>query len=358
MKSNQKKWIYWNTEINKNDVDLVGKKCAHLGELTRAGFRVPQGFALSLEAYDKFLNSTGAKEEINSYLKNFSVDPNDPAGFKEYEDASVAIRSIVESKTMPPEMENTILDYYRELCIKIGVNDLPVATRSAGPLSHPGQYETYLHVKGQSALIQNIIKVWSSTFNTRSLIARSKAGLPLSYDPIGVAVLQMVNAKTAGVIFTLNPINGDKSKIIIEGNWGLGESVVSGSVTPDEWMVDKIMFEIVKRKVSIKKTEYVADQLSGEVTVVDIPLDRQKIPCLTDEEVIELAKEAKKIERHFGISQDIEWVIDKDLPFPQNIFFVQSRPETIWSTKKENAKLKTRGSVTDDIINFYINIKA
>ena len=351
------KWIYRLDEVTKDHNDLVGKKCAHLGEMTRAGFRVPHGFALSLEAYDKFLNATGALEEINGYLSLFSADPHDPAALPKWTEASNAIRAIVESKPMPPEMEDVILVYYDEMCRKAGLSDCPVATRSAGPASHPGQYESFLHVKGSSEVMQHIIKVWSSTFNQRSLVARARSRYRLEYDPIGVAVLQMVNAKTAGVMFTLNQANGDRSKIVIEGNWGLGESVVSGSVTPDVWVVDKVVLEISKQTISPKGIEYIVDQ-SGKVIIADIPPVRQNVPCLTGEEVIELAKGGKEIERHYGVPQDIEWAVDKEKPFPENIFFVQTRPETVWSTQKVESKLKTTGKATADVIQFWLNIKA
>lgn len=355
--SDTDKWIYWLDEVTKDHNDLVGKKCANLGEMTRAGFKVPCGFALSLQAYEKFMNGSGALNEINHYLSLFKADAHDLAHLGKWGEASDIIRHIAETKPMSQDMQETITAYYEELCRRTGVPGCPVATRSAGPASHPGQYETFLHVKGIAEVLQHIIKVWASTFNQRSLVARARGGYRLDYDPIGVAVLQMVNAKAAGVMFTLNPANGDRSKIMIGGSWGLGESVVSGSVTPDEWMVDKVVLEISKRIISPKDLEYVVDQ-SGKVIIADIPTERQNIPCLTDEEVIELARGGKQIEQHYGLPQDIEWVIDKDLPFPDNVFFVQTRPETIWSKKEAESKLETSGNVTADIVSFWRNVKA
>lgn len=328
------KWIYRFNELGKEHNDIVGKKCANLGEMTKAGFRVPPGFALTLEAYDRFMKETGAIEEIRQYLTTFSADPNNPADATKYDKASEVIRGIVESKAMPADMEDAINQYYDELCQATGISNVSVATRSAGPASHPGQYETYHYIRGSSEVIKNIIRVWSSTFNQRSLIARARLGLPLEYDPIGVAVLKMVNARAAGVMFTLNPLNGDPSKILIEGNWGIGESVVSGSVNPDEWVVDKITLEIIKTSVSPKLTEYVLDTKTGKTRFIDIPPERQNVPCLCEEEVLELAKIGKKIEEHFGMPQDTEWAIDNDLPFPENVFMLQCRPETVWSKKQ------------------------
>jgi len=334
------KWIFDDVGVEHNDI--VGKKCANLGEMRRAGIPVPPGFALSLLAYDKFMNETGTIEEIRGYLKTFSADPENPADFPKFDKAAQAIRDIVESKKMPEDMEAVITQYYEELCRKAGVSDFPVAIRSAGTASHPGQYETFLHVSGTSEVMKNIIKVWSSTFNARSLIARARLGLPLESDPIGVAVLQMVNAKAAGVMFTLNPVNGDKSKISIGGNWGLGEAVVSGVVTNDQWLIDKVTLEIVERMVASKSLECILDPESGEIVYKDVPPERQTKPCLTDDELLELARHGKSIEKHFGMPQDIEWVIDKDLPFPQNVLFVQAREETIWSKKETESVLDTK----------------
>jgi pyruvate, water dikinase len=351
------KWIFWLDEVTKDCGDMVGKKCANLGEMTRAGFKVPHGFALSLEAYERFINESGVLAEIKTFLHSFRADPHDPASLGKWAEASEAVQGILESKGMPDDMQREIGVYYEELCRRAGMVGCPVATRSAGAASHPGQYETFLHVKGTSEVIRHIMKVWASTFNQRSLVARARGGFRLDYDPIGVAVLQMVNAKAAGVMFTLNPANGDRAKIMIDGNWGLGESVVSGSVTPDEWVIDKVVLEVIKRTISPKGLEYIVDS-SGTVRVSRISPERQTAPCLTDDEVIELAKGGKRIEQHYGVPQDIEWVIDKDTSFPDNVFFVQTRPETIWSQKRAESKLKTSGDVKADVVSFWRNVKA
>lgn len=350
------KWIYWLDEVTKEHSDLVGKKCANLGELARAEFRVPKGFALSLDAYDRFMRESGALEAARKYLSSFTADPNDPAQLPRWQEAANQLRAIVESKPMSQEMADTILRYYAEVCTRTDSRDCPVATRSAGPLSHPGQYETFLHVRGGEEVLKNIVRVWGSTFNQRSLVARARRGLALEYDPIGVAVLQMINAKAAGVMFTLNPANGDRTKIMINGNWGLGESVVSGSVTPDEWVVDKVVLEITRKTISTKELEYVVD-VGGRVGFCDIPPERQNAPCLTENEVLELAKGGKEIEQHFGEPQDIEWVVDKDLSLPGSIFFVQTRPETTWKEKAKESKLTSTGDVKKDVVQFWMNVK-
>jgi pyruvate,water dikinase len=332
-------WIFDDVGVEHND--LVGKKCANLGEMRRAGIPVPPGFALSLEAYKKFMNETGAVAEIRAYLADFHADPDDPVDLSKFDEASKVIRHIVESREMPENMSSVIVRHYEYLCKKSLVEDVPVATRSAGTASHPGQYETYLHVKGVPSVLRNITRVWASTFNPRSMIARARLGLPLESDPIGVAVLQMVDAKAAGVMFTLNPVNGDRSKISLGGNWGLGEAVVSGEVTNDQWMIDKVTLEIIERLIAQKTLECTVDRATENIVNCSIPPERQSRPCLTDDELLELARQGKRIEKHFGTPQDIEWVAERNSPFPQNLFFVQTRPESVWSKKEAKSVLET-----------------
>lgn len=319
------RYIFRLEELGQGDSSLVGKKCANLGELTKAGFHVPPGFALSLAAYDRFLAETGALDEIRRLFSAFDADPNDPKDIKKYTEVSRVVRELVESKAMPQAMEEAIAGHYAELCESEDCEDVFVATRSAGPASHPGQYETYLFVKGKSNVVENIKKVWSSTFNTRSLVARARKSLPLECDPIGVAVLTMVDAKAAGVMFTAEPTTGNASKVIIEGNWGVGESVVSGVVSPDRWVVDKKTGEIIERRVSKKLIHHRLDEGSGKLASVDLSMEQQTEPCLTVEEVTSLAKVGERVERHFGRPQDIEWAVDSGQE--KSIFVLQTRDE-------------------------------
>lgn len=341
------RWIFGEfgsdfSDTGENFNNIVGKKCANLGEMKRAGITVPHGFALSLKAYEMFMHETGALEEIRRYLKTFDANPVNPEHSPKFDIAANSLRRIVESKRMPFYMEDLITRYYAELCEKTGMRDVPVATRSSGAASHPGQFETYLHISGISEVMKNIIKVWASTFNTRSLMVRARLGLPLDSDPIGVAVLQMVNARSSGVMFTMNPVNGDPSKIAIGGNWGLGETVASGEVTNDQWVLDKVTLEIVERTIASKCIECVFDPEIRKTVYAEIPPERQTKSCLTDEEIYELARQAKRIEKHFGLPQDIEFVIDENLPFPQNVIFVQTRPESIWNKKETKPILQTK----------------
>jgi pyruvate,water dikinase len=333
------KWIYWLRELGTEHNNIVGKKCANLGEMTKAGFHVPPGFALGVDAYDRFMKETVVTDRLLAFLKTFKADANKVADTLKFEAASNEMRKIVESIKMPPDMEETVKNYYAELCKETGKKNLFVATRSAGPASHPGQYESYLNVSGAEDVVQNVIRVWSSTFNARSVIARARLGLPLHYDPIGVAVLTMVDAKAAGVMFTVNPVNGDESKIAIEASFGFGEAVVSGNVTPDRYLIDKITYEIDEKVISDKAAEFAYNPKTKEMEYKELPADMRKLPCIEDREIIELTKIAKKVQDHFGCPQDIEYAISGSLGFPESIFLVQARPESVWGKKKKESVL-------------------
>jgi pyruvate,water dikinase len=322
-------YIFRIEELGQEFNDRVGKKCANLGEMAKIGLRVPPGFSLSLEAYKRFMSETGANKEISAYLNGLNH------GFEtidHFNEASVEVRKIVESKDMPGEMKDHILFHYREICRKCNKDNVPVSTRSAGAASHPGQYETHLNVIGEYDLIKKIIKVWSSTFNARSLSARKRVGLPLESDPIGVAVIKMVNAAAAGVLFTADPNTGNHSRMIIEANWGLGESVVGGESMPDVYVLDKESLEIVERKLGSKKRCITCQEVG--VAEVETPPDQCSAFCLRDEELREIGRLGKILEAHFGVPQDTEWAVEQDLSCPESVILLQTRAEVIAEQKK------------------------
>jgi pyruvate,water dikinase len=321
-----KRWVLWLEELGQEHSDLVGKKCANLGEMTKIGLRVPPGFALSVEAYRDFMSITGALYEIQRYFSKFS-----PKDLKQFNQSSTDIRQIAQSKVMPREMEETIVSYYKELCRRCNTVEVAVSTRSSGPVSYPGQYETYLNVIGESDLLEKIKKVWASTFNPRSLAFRSRQGIPLESDPIGVAVLKMVNARAAGVIFTADPNTGDTTRMIIEANWGLGESVVGGESAPDVYILDKESLEIREKKLG-PKSRYVTFKKGG-VTAKKTPPGKSGKFCLSNEEAKEIGKLGKILENHFDVPQDAEWAIDEELPFPESVILLQTRSEVIAQRK-------------------------
>jgi pyruvate,water dikinase len=295
--------------------------------MAKIGLPIPPGFALSVEAYKDFLTQTNAIKEIQDYLCQLSGNIEN---IEQFNQASQGIRQIVESKEMPEAIKDTILSFYDDLCRQCNCV-VAVSTRSAGPVSHPGQYETYLNVKGRADLLEKIKKVWASSFNPRSLAFRKRKGLPLENDPIGVAVLKMVNARVAGIIFTADPNTGDTSRMIIESNWGLGESVVGGESMPDVCVLDKESLEIVEKRLGTKSRYVICKELG--VAEEECPADLSCTYCLSEEEVREIGKFGILLEKHFGVPQDAEWAIDRDLEFPKNIILLQTRPEVIVQKK-------------------------
>lgn len=323
-------WIYWLEELGQEHLERVGRKCAGLGEMTRLGMRVPPGFAISVEGYETFMALTGLGRRIGAYFEEQGADLR--TSFPRQLEASRAIQEMVRTAPMPAPMAEAIASAYRTLCEQWGAGDLAVAVRSSGAVSMPGQMETFLNVRGEEDVVRKVQEVWESTFNNRALAFRLEKGMPADKGPIGVAVIKMVNARSAGVALTVAPTTGDTGKVVIEGTWGLGESVVSGEITPDHFVVDKETREI-ERSVS-RKARYVVFDGRGTAKA-DVPEPLQAVPCLEDREILEIARIAQDVEAHYGLPQDTEWVIDKDLPFPESLFWVQARPAKYTARKKD-----------------------
>lgn len=332
-------YTLWFQKAGKEALHLVGGKNASLGELIRADIPVPPGFSVTTEAYRDFLIEGGLKEKIEKILSPIGLQ--DVASL---EKASETIQELIRTTPLPKAIAQVIRSNYQALCQVCEVPDIPVAVRSSATAedlpgaSFAGQQDTFLWVRRDEEVLDKIKSCMSSLFTARAISYRIKMGFPHEKVLISVGVQKIVDAKSAGVMFTLNPLNGDPSKVVIEGNWGLGETVVSGQVNPDKYVVDKVTKEIEKT-ISQKWTECIFDPEKGMVCHLDIPHERQEVQCLEDQEVLELARYAKRIEEYYGSPQDIEWAIDKDKPFPLNIFLLQSRPETVWSQKRKEPVL-------------------
>jgi pyruvate,water dikinase len=336
----RKDLVIWFEGLRKTDIPSVGGKNANLGEMISAGLPVPPGFAITAYSYKKFIEDTGIAAKIYDIINETMTTPDDPA---QGELASKKIRKLIESTRMPKDVEKAIKSSYEELCKKLKMKDVFVAVRSSATAedladaSFAGQQETFLNVKGVDEVVTSTVKCWSSLFTPRAMFYRNEKGFAHEKVFISVGVQKMVNSRAAGVIFTLNPVTGDTGQIVIEGNYGLGEAVVSGSVTPDDFVVDKESLKVTERRLAKKTVQYVRDPKTGGTVHGEVPREKQEQPCINDEELHKLAELAKRIEKHYGKPQDIEWAIDKDIPYPSNIFIVQSRPETVWSTKMEQA---------------------
>ena len=332
----RKDLVIWFEGLRKTDIPSVGGKNANLGEMINAGIPVPPGFAISAFSYKKFIEDTGISAKIYEIIKDNVTNPDDPAQF---EIASKKIRQLIESTPMPKEIAEAIRSAYEELCKRLNLKDVFVAVRSSATAedladaSFAGQQETFLNIRGVDEVLGNTVKCWSSLFTPRAIFYRTEKGFAHEKVFISVGVQKMVNSRAAGVMFTLNPVTGDRDQIVIEGNYGLGEAVVSGAVTPDDFTIDRRTMKVIERRLAKKTLQYVRDPNTGKTIHMDVPAEKQGQPCVSDEEIQKLAELGNRIEQHYGKPQDIEWAIDRDLPFPSNIFIVQSRPETVWSLK-------------------------
>ena len=327
------KLIYSFEEIGKEHNDLVGKKCANLGEMTRMGLAVPPGFALSLDAYRLFVKESGLASEIEQYVQEFGDLKGQ--GITVFDQMSQTLRNMIEAREIPENLRIQIIGYYKELSTRLGLDDPAVSVRSAGTESRPGMFETYLNVKGQEDLLEKVKKVWASAYTSRAIAFRANKGFPIIGDELGVAIPKMVNARASGITFTVDPVTADDSKILLEANWGLGEGVVSGAESVDGFVVDKENLEIVARHVGnkVRCVVYTKDGADW----ADVPEHMQSMPCISDEEIIEIAKVAKAAEKSLGGPQDMEWAVDQDLSFPGSLFWLQTRPAKVAAKKKVSA---------------------
>ena len=327
-------------KLNKDSLQLVGGKNASLGEMINADIRVPPGFAVTTGSYAEFMEKAGINNTIFGLLADL-----DPDNIDTLNRAAEKVQMMIKTAAIPDDVQKTIGNGYSMLCEECKVDDLPVAVRSSATAedlptaSFAGQQDTYLWMTGADRVIESVRKCWASLYTPRAISYRVKNNFPHEKVLISVGVQKMVNSRAAGVMFTLNPTDGDISKVVIEGSWGLGETVVSGSVNPDKFVVDKVMGEINERTISTKHIECVFDLEKGETVDADVTEGMQCVCCLEDQEIKELVKIAKTIEAHYGRAMDIEWAIDKDFAFPENIFIVQARPETVWSQRKKESVL-------------------
>jgi pyruvate,water dikinase len=307
-------FVLWPEDAGAQSGDLVGGKFSSLAEMIDAGFGVPPAFAVTTAAVSAFMNEGGLEHDARAVNQDL--------------EAGARVRAKMEETPLPGAVADAISRAYARLCEQTAIPDVPVAVRSSGVAedlagaSFAGQYDTYLWVVGAESVLEHVRRCWTGLFADTVLTYRPGGGV--GDASMGVVVQQLVQPRAAGVMFTLDPVTGDRSKIVIEGSWGLGESVVSGEVTPDRYRVDKVTLEIVDRAISEKLSEHTREGLR------DVPDDRRSIPCLEDAHVAELAALAKRIEKHRAAPQDIEWAVDEN----GAVHVLQVRPETVWSQKE------------------------
>jgi len=329
--------IAWFKDISKDKVSLVGGKGASLGEMYNSEFPIPDGFCVTATAFKDFIEKSGIDKEIFKILKECDVKDN-----KQLNDTSKKVQAIIIKTPMLPEIQEDIVDNYEILSEKgkfvavrssATAEDLPEA-------SFAGQQATYLNVNGDKMLLASVKACWASLYTARAIYYRVKNNFPHEKVFISVVIQRMVASEKAGVIFSVNPVTNDRREILIESTFGLGESVVSGSITPDEFIVNKSNMEIAKRKV-VRKTWFMTKNADGDNVKKDVPEEYQQKASLSDDEINQLSELTVKIEDHYKSPQDIEFAIEG-----KKVYIVQARPIT---TLKKKVKKKVVDKKTEQI---------
>lgn len=341
-KTSKTKNILWFSEVGKTDGAVVGGKGANLGELTQAGLPVPPGFIVTAQAYFKFLKNSGSDKKIKKLLEGLDTENS-----KDLQARAEKAQKVIMSAKMPASLAQEIKISYAKLKKQTGDKKLYVAVRSSATAedladaSFAGQQATYLNVLGENNVVKQTKACWASLFEARAIYYRVENNFNHLEVGIAVPVQKMVNSQKAGVMFTIDPTNNDMEHISIEAALGLGEVVVLGAQTPDRYLVDKKTLEITDKEINSQEWMLTRESGSSDTdntndlkkNSIKIPKNLQTAQKLKDEEILELAKIANKIEAHYKAPQDTEWAIDET-----GIYMVQSRPITTLDKKPSSAK--------------------
>jgi pyruvate,water dikinase len=320
--------IGWFADLTLADRASVGGKGASLGELTRAGISVPRGFVVRTPAFEQFVAQLEQAAPLRARVEALHADDLD--GITR---VSQELMTRVASQPLPQSLRTELAAAHHALCA--GHPRAPLAVRSsattedAEDASFAGLQDTCLWVMGEEEVERQVRACWASLYSVPSLAYRRRHALPEAGVAMAVVVQQMVDARSAGVMFTRSPLTGDRSVVVIEGAWGLGSSVVSGEVTPDRFVLGKITGEITVREIRDKHVRHLPLP-EGGTREQETPAAMRELPCVSDDELQQLRLLARRIEKHYGRAQDIEWAIDQQ----GALCILQSRPETVWSTKE------------------------
>lgn len=340
MKNQKSSWFQWLSDVGCDDASLVGSKGASLGELLRAGFSIPPGFVITTGGCSEVIHRALGSTDIQRRWDNLS-----PENWSEVKQLSTKIRAEIESVDLDPFLEKGIEEHYGILSKSYDTNDLPVAIRSSATeedlpgATFAGLLDTYLGVCGREKLIQYFRKCVSSLFTPRSIAYRRQHSFNQMDLRISVIVQQLISATCSGVMFTLNTKNGDRSVVSLEASFGLGDSVVSGQVNPDSYLINKVTDEVLHRYISCKSTALQYDPVTQSCVCVNLPIEVQTEPTLSDKDLRSLSRIAKSIEAHYQRPMDIEWAVDRAKLDQQSIYILQARPETIWRESMHSTSL-------------------
>ena len=327
------KTISWFKEISKDNISIVGGKGANLGEMYNLGMSVPPGFMVNAGVYKEFIEKTNIKEKITQILSGLNVENNE-----ELQNKANEVQKLIIATEIPDDIKEEIIDAYESMSItdeKIDASDLVkkaqdefVAVRSSATAedlpeaSFAGQQATFLNIKGSEDVVKAVRACWASLFTARATYYRVKNNFDHMQVLIAVVVQKMVNSDKAGITFSVNPSTNTENEIVVEACFGLGEAIVSGSVNPDSYIVDKDTMQIKSKDIKEQEWAYVRDE-AGKTVKKTIVEDKRGVQILKDEEIVGLAEIAKKLEDHYNKPQDIEWAIEGG-----KIYVVQTRPVT------------------------------
>lgn len=323
--------ILWFREINMSNVAEVGGKGASLGEMEANNFPVPTGFVVTSGAYFKFLEETKIKDRIVA-----AIDAIDVENTNQLEIVSANIRQLIETSRMPTAIKIEIIENYKTLSMG---NPALVAVRSSATAedlpeaSFAGQQETYLNIQGEDEVVRAVQKCWASLFTARAVYYRKKQGFGTEKVGLCAVVQKMIESDVSGIMFTADP-TGDLEKIIIEAGFGLGETVVSGSITPDNYVIDKKGMTLLAKKIN--KQEWMLIKDGKENVRVNLGRGKADAQKLADDKIIELAQIGQRIEEHYGKPMDIEWAMEGNV-----LFIVQARPITTLTKKVAGEEIQT-----------------
>ena len=343
----EEQFLLWFEQLERKDVDIVGGKSSSLGEMTaKTDVPVPYGFATTAYAYRYFIKESGLEEKMRSILSELTDVENSAL----LRDVSARLRDAIMAEKMPQDLQDAIGAAYVELGKRVGEENPYVAVRSSATAedlpdaSFAGQQDTYLNVQGAETIIAKVKECYASCFTDRAVYYREKQGFDHIEVALSAVVQMMVFSKTSGVMFTVNVATGDDNNILIEAAFGLGEYVVQGTVTPDNYTISKHDHKIIDRCVNEQDIMLVRKK-GGDCEEVQVPEELRKVQTLTDEQILELADYAKKIEKHYGCYLDMEWGVDERT---NKIWILQARPETVWSrrNKEGGAKVQESKSMT------------
>ncbi|RRJ88273.1 phosphoenolpyruvate synthase [Gulosibacter macacae] len=316
----------------------LGGKGSSLVTMTAAGMPVPPGFVVTTHQFDDFIAEAGIADDIHQLLDGLDANNVD-----EVERVAAQIREEITSKPMPLHIREQTIAAYEQLQSKFA-EPVPVAVRSSATAedlpdaSFAGQQDTYLWINGFDEVGIHIRKCFASLYTSRAIIYRLRNNIPNDGLSMAVVVQKMVNAKTSGVAMTIDPANGDRSKIVIDASYGVGEMVVSGEVTPDNLRLDKVTLQVIDERIGDKHAELVVDPAGSKLVQREVNEKRRAQRCLSSDEVLAVANLAKRAEKHYRVPQDVEWAIDGDLPAGENVLLLQARPETVHSAKPKASR--------------------